>query len=173
VDCDGTTHFAEDVPDGSSICARPTPFTLSGVDLIQGSACSGPPPTPSSTPESTPASTPTSTPPAAGSFTIKNVDGSGQINDVTTTGGASFYFVTSGSFPVTFGNQVDAGGASLTSAPVIVDIFGFSSTSCLVLYINGLFNDSITVTGDGTYTFSNKTFSTSDIVLIEYDSFSC
>ena len=62
VDCDGTTHFAENVPDGSSICARPTPFTLSGVDLIQGSVCSGPPPTPSSTPSSTPASTPASTP---------------------------------------------------------------------------------------------------------------
>jgi len=63
VDCDGTTHFAENVPDGSSICARPTPFTLSGVDLIQGSVCSGPPPTPSSTetPTSTSALTPTPT----------------------------------------------------------------------------------------------------------------
>jgi hypothetical protein len=173
VDCDGTTHFAENVPDGSSICARPTPFTLSGVDLIQGSACSGPPPTPSSTPESTPASTPTSTPAAAGSFTVRNTSGSGQIDDVTTTGGAYFYFFNTGFFPLTSGQEGVGGGASLTGAPIFVTISNFSSSSCLVLYINSSINDSITVTGNGTYTFSNKTFTTSDVVLIDYDSSSC
>jgi hypothetical protein len=34
-------------------------------------------------------------------------------------------------------------------------------------------DDSITVTANGTYTFSNKTFTTSDVVLIDYDSSSC
>lgn len=39
VDCDGTNHFAEIVLPGNSICAKPTPFTLTGVDLTQGFSC--------------------------------------------------------------------------------------------------------------------------------------
>jgi hypothetical protein len=52
-DCDGTLHYAENLSDGSFICARPTPFTLTGVDLTIGGVCSGPPPTPTQTPTQT------------------------------------------------------------------------------------------------------------------------
>ena len=108
VDCDGTTHFAENVPDGSSICARPTPFTLSGVDLIQGSVCSGPPPTPSSTetPTSTSALTPTPT------ETIP-------LTPTPTETPAAYvdpcYLLTSGFIPVTGG-----GGTTTTGTITVV-----------------------------------------------------
>ena len=117
--------------------------------------------------------TTTSTTAAVGGFTISNPSGSGQIDNVTTTGGASFYVINSGSFPVTTGASVVAGLASLTGDPVIVDISSYTLNSCLSLYINGIFNDSITVTASGTYTFTNKTFSTSDTVLLEYVSGIC
>ena len=66
-----------------------------------------------------------------------------------------------------------AGLASLTGDPVIVDISSYTTNSCLSLYINGIFNESVTVTASGTYTFTNKTFSTSDTVLLEYVSGIC
>jgi hypothetical protein len=121
----------------------------------------------------TTSTTTTSTTAAVGGFTISNPSGSGQIDDVTTTGGASFYVINSGSFPVTTGASVVAGLASLTGDPVIVDISSYTTNSCLSLYINGIFNESVTVTASGTYTFTNKTFSTSDTVLLEYVSGIC
>jgi hypothetical protein len=81
--------------------------------------------------------------------------------------------INAGSFPVTTGGSVVAGLASLTGDPVIVDISSYSSTSCLSLYINGILNESQTINASGTYTFSNKTFSTSDTVLLEYVSGTC
>jgi hypothetical protein len=188
VDCGGDTINTSVVNLRSrTVCARKDSITFTSPYITvgaQGAACSDEPtptptetptktptPTQTSTPASTPASTPTSA--AAGSFTIKNTSGSGQIDNVTTSGGVYFYFTSSGSFPVSIGQQIDAGGASLTSAPIFVDISSFSSSSCLVLYINSVVDDSITVTGNGTYTFSNKTFTTSDVVLIDYDSSSC
>jgi len=121
----------------------------------------------------TTSTTTTSTTAAVGGFTISNPSGSGQIDNVTTTGGASFYVINSGSFPVTTGASVVAGLASLTGDPVIVDISSYTTNSCLSLYINGIFNESVTVTASGTYTFTNKTFSTSDTVLLEYVSGIC
>ena len=117
-------------------------------------------------------STTTTTTMAAG-FTMINATGSGQIDNVTTTGGLSFYVINVGSFPITTGSQVVAGVASLTGEPVIIDISNYTSTSCLSLYINGVFNESQAVSASGTYTFSNKTFTTSDTVLLEYQSGVC
>jgi len=116
----------------------------------------------------TTSTTTTTTTAAVGSFTIDNPTGSGQIDNVYTTGGASFYTISSGSFPVTTGGAIVAGLASLTASPIFVDISNFSSSSFLFLFINGVLNDSISVTANGTYTFNNKTFTTSDTVLIEY-----
>jgi hypothetical protein len=121
----------------------------------------------------TTSSTTTSTTAAVGGFTISNPSGSGQIDNVTTTGAALFYTINSGSFPVTTGGTIVAGLASLTASPIFVDISNFVSTSCLSLYINGILNESQTVTANGTYTFNNKTFTTSDTVLLEYVSGSC
>ncbi len=112
--------------------------------------------------------TTTTTTAAVGSFTIDNPTGSGQIDNVYTTGGGSFYTISSGSFPVTTGGAIVAGLASLTASPIFVDISNFSSSSFLFLFINGVLNDSISVTANGTYTFNNKTFTTSDTVLLEY-----
>jgi hypothetical protein len=112
--------------------------------------------------------TTTTTTAAVGSFTIDNPTGSGQIDNVYTTGGLLFYTISSGSFPVTTGGAVVAGLASLTNEPIFVDISNFSSTSSLSLYYNGVLNEAISVTANGTYTFSNKTFTTSDTVLLEY-----
>jgi len=124
-------------------------------------------------PTTTTSTTTTTTTAGSGTFTVKNTSGSGQIDDVTTTGGAIFYLINTGTFPLTSGQQVDGSGASLTSAPVIVTISNYSSTSCLSLYINGGFNDNLQVSGNGTYTFTNKTFTSSDVVLIEYVSGVC
>jgi hypothetical protein len=130
------------------------------------------PPTTTTTTTTT-STTTTTTTAGSGTFTVKNTSGSGQIDDVTTTGGAYFYFLNTGTFPLTSGQQADGGGASLTSAPVIVTISNYSSTSCLSLYINGGLSGQLQVSGNGTYTFTNKTFTTSDIVLIEYVSGIC
>ena len=125
-----------------------------------------------STTSTTTTTTTTTTTMAAG-FTMINATGSGQIDNVTTTGGLSFYVINVGSFPITTGSQVVAGVASLTGEPVIIDISNYTSTSCLSLYINGVFNESQAVSASGTYTFSNKTFTTSDTVLLEYQSGVC
>ena len=122
---------------------------------------------------STSSSTTTTTTTTAGGFTVRNTTGSGQIDDVTTTGGAYFYFFNTGSFPITAGQQADGGGAALTNSPVFVTVSNFSSTSCLSLYINGVLNEAISVSANGMYTFSNKTFATTDTVLIEYKSGFC
>ena len=117
--------------------------------------------------------TTTTTEAPAGSFTIKNTSGSGQIDDVVTNGGLVFYFFNTGAFPITIGQQADAGGASLSGADIFVDISNYSSTSCLSLYINGGLSGQLQVSGNGTYTFTNKTFTTTDTVLIEYVSGIC
>ena len=117
--------------------------------------------------------TTTTTAAPAGSFTIKNTSGSGQIDDVVTNGGLVFYFFNTGAFPITIGQQADAGGASLSGADIFVDISNYSSTSCLSLYINGGLSGQLQVSGNGTYTFTNKTFTTTDTVLIEYVSGIC
>jgi hypothetical protein len=104
---------------------------------------------------------------------MSNSSGSGQIDNVTTTAGASFYVINSGSFPITTGATVIAGAASLTGLPIIVDISNYTLNSCLSLYINGVFNESLAVTATGTYTFNNKTFTISDNVLLEYVSGVC
>ena len=129
------------------------------------------PPTTSTTTTSTTlpptTSTTTTTTTAAAGFIISNTTGSGQIDNVTSTGGTAFYTINTGSFPVTNGNQI-TGLGFLTASPIFVDISNFTSTSCLSLYINGVLNEAQTVSGNGTITFSNKTFTISDAVLIEY-----
>jgi hypothetical protein len=128
-------------------------------------------PTPTPLPTDTP--TPTPTPSIAGTFTIENMTGSGQIDDITTTGGAYFYFVDSGSFPVPNGQQIDASGASLTNQPIFIDISNVTGQSCLSLYINNVLNDQFQISMNGEYSFFNKTFTTSDVVLIQYTSGDC
>ena len=112
-------------------------------------------------------STTTTTTTAAAGFIIRNTTGSGQIDNVTSTGGTSFYTINTGSFPVTNGNEI-TGIGFLTASPIFVDITSFTSTSCLSLYINGVLDESQSVSSNGTITFLNKTFTTSDAVLIEY-----
>ena len=112
-------------------------------------------------------STTTTTTTAAAGFIIRNTTGSGQIDNVTSTGGTSFYTINTGSFPVTNGNEI-TGIGFLTASPIFVDISSFTSTSCLSLYINGVLDESQSVSSNGTITFLNKTFTTSDAVLIEY-----
>jgi hypothetical protein len=131
-------------------------------------------PTTTTTTTTTEAPTTTTTTTAgAGSFTVKNTSGSGLISDVYGPGGIYFYVTTAGSFPISTGQQVDAGGASLTGSDVIVEISNFTSTGCLSLYINGGLSQSIVIIASGTVTFTNKTFTSSDVVLIEYISGAC
>jgi hypothetical protein len=131
-------------------------------------------PTTTTTTTTTEAPTTTTTTTAgAGSFTVKNTSGSGQIDDVVGTGGVYFYFFDTGFFPITTGNESVGGGASVTSSDIFVDISSFLGLSCLTLYINGGLNQSIQVIANGTVTFTNKTFTSSDVVLIEYVSGTC
>ena len=117
--------------------------------------------------------TSTTTSAGIGSFTIKNTASNGQIDDVTTTGGAYFYFFDTGAFPITTGQQAVAGGASLTSAPIFVDISNVSSATCMSLYINGSLSQTQYIDLAGTYTFSNETFTSSDVVILEFGAFDC
>jgi hypothetical protein len=124
---------------------------------------------PTTTTTSTTTSTTTT---SAGSFIIRNVNGSGQITNVYTTGGALFYVINTGAFPVTNGNEIVAGLASLTASPIFVDFSGWTSNSCLSVYINGVLQNAGTtsITSSGTTWFvGNYTFTTSDVVLIEYN----
>jgi hypothetical protein len=127
---------------------------------------------PTTTTTAAPTTTTTTLAPS-GTFIVKNTSGNGQIDDVTTTGGAYFYFFNTGNFPLTTGQQADGGGASLTGADIFVDISNFSSTSCLSLYVNSGLIGQLEVSGNGTYTFTNKTFTSSDDVLIELVSGVC
>jgi hypothetical protein len=106
-------------------------------------------------------------------FTIQNAASSGQITDITTNSGAYFYFVNTGSFPITAGQVVGAGGASLTASSIFVEISSYSSSGCLYLFINGGFDSSLGISGAGTYEFPNKTFTTSDTVLITFVDGTC
>jgi hypothetical protein len=166
---------------GSATVVYPTTSTTTSTTSTTSTTTEGPTTTttstttaPTSTSTSTTStSTSTTTAAPAGSFIVKNTSGSGQIDDVVTTGGAYFYFFISGAFPIATGQQADAGGASLTGADIFVDISNYSSTSCLSLYINGGLSGQLEVSGNGTYTFTNKTFTTADTVLIEYVSGIC
>jgi hypothetical protein len=102
-----------------------------------------------------------------------NTASSGQIVDVNTTGGAYFYFFTSGAFPITTGQQADAGGASITNGPIYVELSGVSTTQCMSLTINSIEIQTLYAASSGTYTFSNVTFTSSDVVVIEYGTMSC
>jgi hypothetical protein len=130
-------------------------------------------PTTTTTTTTTEAPTTTTTTGAPASFTVKNTSGSGVISDVYGPGGIYFYITTAGSFPISNGQQVDATGASRTGDDIIVEISSYSSTSCLSLYINGGLSQSIAIIASGTVTFTNKTFTSSDVVLIEYISGAC
>jgi len=127
--------------------------------------------TTTTTPPPPPTTTTTTT--TAGGFIMKNTSGSGLINDVYGPGGIYFYILTAGSFPIANGQQADGGNASRTGENIIVEISSFSSVSCLSLYINGILNEQIQVNATTTYTFTNKTFTISDNVLIEYVSGVC
>ena len=161
-----TTTTSTTIPSTST-----TTSTTTGVPTTSTTTTSTTIPSTSTTTSTTTAppttSTTTTTTTAAAGFIISNTTGSGQIDNVTTTGGASFYTINTGSFPVTNGNQI-TGLGFLTASPIFVDISNFTSTSCLSLYINGVLNEAQTVSGNGTITFSNKTFTISDSVLIEY-----
>jgi hypothetical protein len=119
--------------------------------------------------------TTTTTAAPGGSFTVKNTSGSGEISNVSGDGGVQFYFLAAGSYPLIAGQQIDGGGASRTNDNIFVDITNFLGigTSCLSLYINGGLNGQLQVTANGTYQFGNKTFTSSDVVLIEYVSGTC
>jgi len=159
-----TTTAAPTTSTTSTTTAAPTSTTTTSTTAAPTSTTT----TSTTAAPTTTSSTTTSTTAAVGGFTISNPSGSGQIDNVTTTGAALFYTINSGSFPVTTGGTIVAGLASLTASPIFVDISNFVSTSCLSLYINGILNESQTVTANGTYTFNNKTFTTSDTVLLEY-----
>jgi len=120
-------------------------------------------------------STTTTTTTAAAGFIIRNVNGSGQIDNVYTSGGAIFYTINTGSFPVTNGTQI-TGLATLTSSPIFVDFSNWTSISCLSVYINGVLQNPGTTTissSSTTWFVGNFTFTSSDSVLLEYNLGAC
>jgi hypothetical protein len=146
-----------------------------------------PTPTPTPTPEAptptpaaptpTPAAptpTPAAPPPTSGgdTFYVLNVDGTGTVTEVT-SGGFEFAFITNGSYPLSAGQSVSGGQGSLSSANVDVGIFNPSANGCIVLEINNSPVDSVPVSGGGTYTFYNVTFSGTDIVQFSYYNGTC
>ena len=157
-----TTTTTTAAPTTTTTTAAPTTTTTTAAPTTTTTTAA-----PTTTTTTLPPTTTTTTA-AVGGFTISNPSGSGQIDNVYTTGFALFYTINSGSFPVTTGSNIVAGLASLTASPMFVDISNYTSTSTLSLYYNGVLNEAISVTANGTYTFSNKTFTTSDTVLLEY-----
>jgi hypothetical protein len=122
----------------------------------------------------TTSTTTTTTTTAAAGFIVRNVNGSGQIDTVYTSGGAIFYTINTGSFPITNGTEI-TGLATLTSSPIFVDISSFVSISCLSVYINGVLQNAgtTTITANGTWFLGNYTFTSSDSVLLEYNLGAC
>ena len=168
IDCTGAPqNVCVDNSASVTICAFGTPSQSSGTGVNASNQG------PCATTTTTTAAPTTTTAAPSGTFTIKNTSGSGLIGDVYGPGGIYFYVTTAGSFPISTGQQVDAGGASLTGSDVIVEISSFVSTSCLSLYINGGLSGQLQVDATGQHTFTNKTFTSSDVVLIEYVSGTC
>ena len=162
-----TTTFPATSTTTSTTTIPPTTSTTTSTTTI--------PPTTSTTTTTTTlaptTSTTTTTTTAASGFIIRNVNGSGQIDNVYTTGGASFYTINTGSFPVTNGNQI-TGIATLTASPIFVDFANWTSNSCLSVYINGVLQNAGTtsITSNQTTWFvGNFTFTSSDTVLLEYN----
>ncbi len=131
-------------------------------------------PTTTTTTEAPTTTTTTSTTAAPGgdTFYVLNVDGTGTVTEVT-SGGFEFAFITNGSYPLSAGQSVSGGQGSLSSANVDVGIFNPSVNGCIVLEINNIPIDSVPVSGGGTYTFYNVTFSSTDIVQFSYYSGEC
>jgi hypothetical protein len=165
--CDGTPYSDTGFFGTVNICFLEYTLSVAGGTFSLIGDCST-----TTTTTAAPTTTTTTLAPS-GTFIVKNTSGNGQIDDVTTTGGAYFYFFNTGNFPLTTGQQADGGGASLTGADIFVDISNFSSTSCLSLYVNSGLIGQLEVSGNGTYTFTNKTFTSSDDVLIELVSGAC
>lgn len=122
---------------------------------------------------STSTSTTTTTAAPGGSFTMTNTASNGQIVDVTTTAGAYFYFFNSGAFPIGPGQNASGGGATITNGPIYVEMTGVTTAVCMTLTVNSIEIETLYVGGSGTYTFSNVTFTSSDVVVIEYGTLSC
>jgi hypothetical protein len=93
--------------------------------------------------------------------------------DVTTTSGAYFYFFNSGAFPISTGQSASGGGATITNGPIYVEMTGVTTAVCMTLTVNSIDIETLYVGGSGTYTFSNVTFTSSDVVVIEYGTLSC
>jgi hypothetical protein len=125
------------------------------------------------TTSTTTTTTTTTTAAPGGSFTVTNTASDGQIEDVNTTGGAYFYFFDIGAFPITIGQNASGGGATITNGPIYVELSGVTTAKCMTLTVNSIDIETLYVGGSGTYTFSNVTFTSSDVVVIEYGTLSC
>jgi len=130
-------------------------------------------PTTTTTSTTTEPPTTTTTTTTGGIFTVTNTASDGQIEDVNTTSGAYFYFFNSGAFPITIGQNASGGGATITNGPIYVELSGVTTAKCMTLAVNSIDIETLYVGGSGTYTFSNVTFTSSDVVVIEYGTFSC
>jgi len=54
-----------------------------------------------------------------------------------------------------------------------VELSDVTTAKCMTLTVNSIDIETLYVGGSGTYTFSNVTFTSSDVVVIEYGTFSC
>jgi len=156
--------------------------------------CSGPNATPSPTPSITPTvtktpsvtpsipvspsvtptvtKTPTPTPSVPSNFTIiNNGSGSFNISDVVRLEGeiVTFYGIKSGTFPVTNGNSLIGTILYNVTTPIRVTVADYANDLSLTLYKNGILQQCLSVYGNGNYTFSLVSFTTSDTMTIKVE----
>jgi hypothetical protein len=160
---------------GTAVMVYPTTTSTSTSTSTTAAPTTSTTSTTTAAPTTTTTSTSTTTTTAApgGSFTITNTASNGQIVDVTTTSGAYFYFFNSGAFPISTGQSASGGGATITNGPIYVEMTGVTTAVCMTLTVNSIEIETLYVGGSGTYTFSNVTFTSSDVVVIEYGTLSC
>jgi len=164
-----TITYTSTTTTSTSTTAAPTTTSTS----TSTSTTTLPPTTTTTTTSTTSTSTSTTTAAPGGSFTVTNTASDGQIEDVNTTSGAYFYFFNSGFFPITIGQNASGGGATITNGPIYVELSGVTTAKCMTLTVNSIDIETLYVAGSGTYTFSNVTFTSSDVVVIEYGTLSC
>lgn len=152
-------------------------FTVSGGSGIISSSTSCSSVTTSTTTSTTTAAptttTTTTTTTSGNNFFVTNAGGSGSITDVDDGSGGYFYVTTVGNFPLLSGEQLEGIQGGITGAAVRVNITSGGVGSCLILYINNVISQTIAVPNSGFYTFSGVTFTSSDLVEIEYVLGSC
>jgi len=155
--------------DGPDVTPSPTPSITPTITKTP-SVTPSTPVSPSVTPTVT--KTPTPTPSVPSNFTITNIgSGAFNISNVVRLEAVIdvFYSTKSGTFPVTDGNSLTGALLYNVTTPIRVTVSDYVGGLGLTLYKNGILQQCLSVSGNGNYTFSLVSFTTSDTMTIKVE----